>query len=63
MKKGLSDAFKIYHTAQVRVLYADTDKMGIVYNGNYLKYFENYILLSKIHLVLHVIFKICLATF
>jgi acyl-CoA thioester hydrolase len=40
MKKGLSDAFKVYHTAQVRVLYADTDKMGIVYNGNYLKYFE-----------------------
>lgn len=24
----------------VRVPYADTDKMGIVYNGNYLRYFE-----------------------
>jgi acyl-CoA thioester hydrolase len=40
MKTGLSDSFKVYHTAQVRVLYADTDKMGIVYNGNYLTYFE-----------------------
>ncbi len=24
----------------IRVPYADTDKMGVVYNGNYLKYFE-----------------------
>ena len=23
-----------------RVIYADTDKMGVVYNGNYLSYFE-----------------------
>lgn len=28
------------HTSSVRVRYADTDKMGIVYNGNYLTYFE-----------------------
>lgn len=28
------------HTAIERVRYADTDKMGIVYNGNYLRYFE-----------------------
>lgn len=30
----------IEHTAQVRVRYADTDKMGVVYNGVYLQYFE-----------------------
>lgn len=28
------------HRSQVRVRYADTDKMKIVYNGNYLIYFE-----------------------
>lgn len=28
------------HTATVRVRYADTDKMKIVYNGNYFVYFE-----------------------
>ena len=28
------------HTTAIRVRYADTDKMGIVYNGNYLTYFE-----------------------
>lgn len=27
-------------SSQRRVIYADTDKMGIVYNGNYLSYFE-----------------------
>ena len=27
-------------TSYRRVIYADTDKMGIVYNGNYLSYFE-----------------------
>ncbi len=27
-------------TANRRVIYADTDKMGVVYNGNYLSYFE-----------------------
>lgn len=30
----------IRHTTMVRVRYADTDKMGVVYNGNYLMYFE-----------------------
>ena len=30
----------IRHCTQVRVRYADTDKMGIVYNGNYLQFFE-----------------------
>ena len=30
----------ISHDFQIRVRYADTDKMGIVYNGNYLRYFE-----------------------
>lgn len=29
-----------YHEFQVRVSYADTDKMGIIYYANYLKYFE-----------------------
>lgn len=28
------------NTTQVRVRYAETDKMGFVYNGNYLTYFE-----------------------
>lgn len=28
------------HVTQIRVRYADTDKMGVVYNGNYLTYFE-----------------------
>ena len=28
------------YIAQRRVIYADTDKMGIVYNGNYLSYFK-----------------------
>lgn len=28
------------HRTSIRVRYADTDKMGIVYNGNYLTYFE-----------------------
>ncbi|MFP4544707.1 MAG: acyl-CoA thioesterase [Candidatus Kapaibacterium sp.] len=31
---------KISHSYSIRVRYADTDKMGIVYNGNYLVYFE-----------------------
>lgn len=30
----------IHHTSVVRVRYADTDKMGVVYYGNYMKYFE-----------------------
>ncbi len=28
------------NTTQIRVRYAETDKMGFVYNGNYLTYFE-----------------------
>ena len=28
------------HTSQIRVRYADTDKMQFVYNGKYLEYFE-----------------------
>ena len=30
----------IHNTASIRVRYADTDKMGVVYNGVYLQYFE-----------------------
>lgn len=30
----------ISHTTQIRVRYADTDKMQIVYNGKYFEYFE-----------------------
>ncbi len=30
----------IYHSTQIRVRYADTDKMGIVNNGKYFTYFE-----------------------
>ena len=29
-----------WHRERVRVLYADTDKAGVVYHANYLKYFE-----------------------
>lgn len=28
------------HSVKVRVCYADTDRMGVVYYGNYLRYFE-----------------------
>ena len=35
-----ADNLKISHSTFIRVRYADTDKMGIVYNGNYLTYFE-----------------------
>ena len=28
------------HSTQVRVLYGDTDAAGVVYNANYLRYFE-----------------------
>jgi len=28
------------HSFSIRVRYADTDKMGVVYNGNYLTFFE-----------------------
>ena len=29
-----------YFSSQLRVTYADTDQMGIVYHSNYLRYFE-----------------------
>lgn len=31
---------KMEYTTNIRVRYADTDKMGFVYNGKYLEYFE-----------------------
>lgn len=31
---------KLIHTAKIRVRYVETDKMGVVNNGNYLTYFE-----------------------
>ena len=30
----------IEHTTDIRIRYADTDKMGVVYNGNYFTFFE-----------------------
>ena len=30
----------VKHTSQIRVRYADTDKMGFVYYGKYFEYFE-----------------------
>lgn len=32
---------KLRHTTLFRVRYADTDKMGVVYNGNYFSFFES----------------------
>jgi len=32
--------YVITHRYPIRIRYADTDKMGFVYNGNYLKFFE-----------------------
>lgn len=34
------NSFIMEHVTKIRVRYADTDKMGIVYNGNYLTFFE-----------------------
>ncbi len=34
------DGIILKHTTEIRVRYSDTDKMGIVYNGNYLAFFE-----------------------
>lgn len=31
---------RIVRSTEIRVRYADTDKMGVVYNGNYLRFFE-----------------------
>ena len=35
-----SAASKDYHDAEVRVRYAETDQMGVVYHANYLVWFE-----------------------
>ena len=29
-----------WHETKIRVLYKDTDRMGVVYYGNYLTFFE-----------------------
>ena len=34
------DSEKEYHTTTIRVRYAETDKMGLAYNGHYLTWFE-----------------------
>lgn len=34
------DGILLKHTTEIRVRYSDTDKMGFVYNGNYLAFFE-----------------------
>lgn len=36
----LLEGVELRHSTPFRVRYADTDKMGIVYNGNYLAFFE-----------------------
>jgi len=36
----MSEQIIIKNIAKIRVRYAETDKMGFVYNGNYLTYFE-----------------------
>lgn len=33
--------YPLEHTARIRVNYYDTDQMGVVWHGNYLKYFED----------------------
>jgi acyl-CoA thioester hydrolase len=36
----MSDVAELTEVARVRVIYGDTDQMGMVYYGNYLRYFE-----------------------
>ena len=36
----MSAAAELPEVARVRVIYGDTDQMGMVYYGNYLRYFE-----------------------
>jgi acyl-CoA thioester hydrolase len=36
----MSNPALLRETARVRVIYGDTDQMGMVYYGNYLRYFE-----------------------
>jgi acyl-CoA thioester hydrolase len=38
MKKGKGEMIR--HKAEIRVRYADTDQMKVVYHGKYLEYFE-----------------------
>lgn len=33
--------YPLRHTARIRVSYYDTDRMGVVWHGNYIKYFED----------------------
>lgn len=40
MKKDVADMAKNVHQSTVRVLYGDTDAAGVVYNANFLRYFE-----------------------
>ena len=40
----------IDHSVEIRVRYAETDKMGIVYNGEYLTYFE----VSRVDMMRHI---------
>lgn len=35
-----NDFIVLKHSVMLRIYYADVDKMGIVYNSNYLRYFE-----------------------
>jgi acyl-CoA thioester hydrolase len=39
-QKGLTSSPDAIHTTRVRVRYADTDRMGVVYYANYLVWFE-----------------------
>ena len=32
--------YPLSHIAEIRVNYFDTDQMGVVWHGNYIKYFE-----------------------
>src|SRR4030095_2197956 len=36
----MSNVIGLREVARVRVIYGDTDQMGMVYYGNYLRYFE-----------------------
>ena len=40
MPEGEEPAAELREVARVRVIYGDTDQMGMVYYGNYLRYFE-----------------------
>lgn len=40
MNKETFEGLELHHSTQQRVRYGDTDKMGVVYNGNYFYYFE-----------------------